>query len=714
MNSIARPFFLLTVTSLILLSALLSARWFWVSALTVPSYAQVRAAHKPSDALLLDRHGRVLHELRIDPRHRRLPWAALNEISSSVPSVIVAAEDRRFFRHGGVDFRALINAGFTNLSTGTRRGGSTISMQLAGMLEPKLRPVQGRRGLRQKLAQMRWAWGLERTWTKPEILEAYLNLASFRGELEGIAAASRGLFEKLPTGLSQNEALVLAALLRSPNAAPEAIAKRACRLGKRLALVQDCASVREPVATAQRTLNRLRPAEALAPHAARRLLSLAQAQLRSSLDLDLQRLASEALREQIAQLQARGVKDGAVLAVDNLSGEVLAYVGNGGAASSAEFVDGVQAQRQAGSSLKPFLYQLALEQRVLTAASWLKDDPLQIATPGGLYIPQNYDKHFKGLVTVRASLAGSLNVPAVQTLMLVGLDPFIERLRRLGLTQITKPAEYYGYALALGSTEISLWELVNAYRTLANGGQHSGLVLLPRREAPAGSRAMDEGAAFIVADILADRGARSATFGLDSPLATPFWSAVKTGTSKDMRDNWCVGFTPRFTVGVWIGNFGGEPMHNVSGVTGAGPLWLRLMRYLHAREPAPAPTPPASVLAQSVAFEPAAEAARGEWFLRGTETARVRLGSPAAGKPEIVYPTEGMLIALDPDIPPDRQRVAFAATAAAASLHWQLDGRPLPPSAGGWQPLPGRHRLSLVDERGAVHSSVHFEVRGNP
>ena len=368
MKSIARPFFLFTVMSLIVLAVLLSARWLWVGALTVPSYAQARAAYRPSDALLLDRHGQVLHELRIDPRHRRLPWTALNEISSIVSSVIVAVEDRRFFQHGGVDFRALVSAAWTNLGKGARRGGSTISMQLAAMLDPTLRPAQGRRGLIQKMAQMRAAWALEKSWTKAEILEAYLNLASYRGELEGIAAASRGLFDKLPAGLTDGEVLVLAALLRAPNAATDTVAARSCRLAARMKSAQDCAALRAHMLASHQRRAQIRQSADLAPQVARRLLSVANPQMQSSLDLDLQRLASEALTEQIAQLQGRGVKDGAVLAVDNRSGEVLAYVGNGGAASSAEFVDGVQAHRQAGSSLKPFLYQLALEQRVLTAA----------------------------------------------------------------------------------------------------------------------------------------------------------------------------------------------------------------------------------------------------------------------------------------------------------------------------------------------------------
>ena len=265
----------------------------------------------------------------------------------------------------------------------------------------------------------------------------------------------------------------------------------------------------------------------------------------STLDGRLQAFALDAVKRQLAQLGAQNVADAAVLVADNASGEVLAYIGNSGAESSARYVDGVQAARQAGSTLKPFLYELAIEERLLTAASLLEDSPVNIVTPGGLYVPQNYDRDFKGMVSLRTALSSSLNVPAVRTLTLLGTDPFVERLRALGFDYVTQEGDYYGYSLALGSAEISLWQLANAYRTLAQGGVASPLRLVPG-EAVHGMRVLDRAASFIVSDILADRLARSVTFGLANTLSTRYWAAVKTGTSKDMRDNWCVGFSARY------------------------------------------------------------------------------------------------------------------------------------------------------------------------
>jgi penicillin-binding protein 1C len=218
-------------------------------------------------------------------------------------------------------------------------------------------------------------------------------------------------------------------------------------------------------------------------------------------------------------------------------------------------------------------------------------------------------------------------------------------------------------------------------------------------------------AAFIVGDILADRGARSLTFGLENPLATRFWSAVKTGTSKDMRDNWCIGFSPRYTVGVWVGNFDGEPMRDVSGVSGAAPVWLEVMNRLHRGATPRPPRPPARLIQAQVDFPEGMEAPRSEWFLPGTEQGVI---SPAAAGAlaRIAYPAEGTLIVLDPDIPPERQRLLFHAMPLLEGMTWELDGVPVADPA--WLPTPGRHELVLRDEAGRELDRVSFSVRGGP
>jgi penicillin-binding protein 1C len=699
------------------------------------SHAEIRAAYQSSEAQLLDRHGALIHELRIDEQRRRLQWTPIGDVSPALIDAVVRAEDRRFHSHRGVDWLGAAAALWSNVSDGgARRGASTITMQLAAQIDAALRPQGGKRTLAQKWAQIQHARGLERAWTKPQILEAYLNLITYRGELQGIAAASRGLFDKEPGGLTRPEAAVLAALIRAPNADADAVARRACLLDAQLGAESAAArSAARPqagthgadrqahacrrIALVARTvvgrMPRLRPSVALAPHVARVLLKPASMTVRSTIDAAVQRHASAVLRRQLLQLDGRNVRDGAVLVVDNLSGEVLAYVGNAGNNADTRFVDGIPAMRQAGSTLKPFLYALAIELQRMTAASLLDDAPVNLRTPTGLYVPQNYDKEFRGWVSARTALASSLNVPAVRALMLVGVDAFADQLRRLGFAGVTESGDYYGYSLALGSADVTLWQLVNAYRTLANGGRYGAMSL---QAADGGTRAPSRqvvaaGTAFIVGDMLADRGARAATFGLDNPIALPFAAAVKTGTSKDMRDNWCIGYSQRYTVGVWVGNFNGEAMHDVSGVTGAAPVWAELMQYLHrGLEPA-APIPPETVVAMRTDFQPPVEPPRQEYYLRGTEMPRVSLNAGELRAPRIAYPGQGTILALDPDIPTARQRVFFATEPAMPAASWQLDGEEVNASEG-WHPRGGAHALRLVDADGRVLDQVRFLVRG--
>ena len=682
------------------------------SAATLPTPAEVRAVWRSSEALLLDRHGAVLHERRVDRNVRRLAWTTLDELSPALIRAVIRAEDRRFYRHSGVDWRAVAAATWDRIATGRRRGASTLSMQLAALLDRDGIGKPGHRGIPAKLAQMRAALRLEETWRKDEIIEAYLNLAVFRGELQGIRAAARGWFGKDPAGLNDGEAVLLAALLPAPNAEPSGVSRRACTLAANGAFAVNC---RELQALAARLARppAIGAAATLAPQLAQQLLRAPGETLTTTLDASLQRLAIDALSEQLRALIDRNVRDGAVVVADNASGDVLAYVASGGPYSRSPAVDGTRAGRQAGSTLKPFLYALALEQRLLTPASLLNDSPVNLETPSGLYIPQNYDRDFKGRVSARTALAGSLNVPAVRALALVGVTPFRDYLQALGYAGINRDGEYYGYSLALGSAEVSLLEQVAAYRALANGGHSGALRLRLDTAVPPVRPTVDESAAWIVADILADRTGRAVTFGLDSPLSTRYWSAVKTGTSKDMRDNWCIGFSRRYTVGVWVGNFEGDAMHDVSGITGAAPVWQAIMDALHEQEPGASPPPPSSVVSREIVFRPPLESPRREWFLTGTEVSEVVLNDPATRGPRILSPPQGIVIALDPDIPPAHQAVIVTVEAPPPGAELQLDGTALGPAAThhAWRPVPGRHRLTLVDAQGTVVDTVQFSVR---
>jgi penicillin-binding protein 1C len=407
---------------------------------------------------------------------------------------------------------------------------------------------------------------------------------------------------------------------------------------------------------------------------------------------------------------------------------------------------------------------MAVERRYLTAASLIDDLPVSIDTPRGLYLPQDYDRDYKGAVSVRTALAASLNVPAVRTLMLVGVEAFRSRLVDVGYTGIDEDGSYYGYALALGSADVSLWEQATAYRTLALGGRSSPLRLTMDEPVAPLRPVMPPAPVFIVGDMLSDPSARSVTFGLSNSLAAGYWAAVKTGTSKDMRDNWALGYSEHYTVGVWVGNANGAPMWDVSGTTGAAPVWAEIMSYLHREKSSQPAQPPRDVISQTVELTNETgkhlEAPHREWFIQGTEQALFTLNrtdpqfaqpsqpnptttvashaaEPSAKQPasvliassatarqstlttrpnaRIVMPTQGTILALDPDIPDSAQHVALKAEQFGAqhSLHWTINDKAL--SSGEhttWQPWPGLHDIALVNDAGIILDRIKIEVRG--
>lgn len=676
------------------------------------SFDSVKKEFRKSEVALLDRHGEVIHELRVDPGIRRLEWKSLRDMSPSLLKTVIHSEDRNFYAHNGVDWMALSAAALTNIFGSNPRGASTITMQLASALETNLKAKAAKkRTIGQKWDQIKAAQILEKTWTKEQILEAYLNLVSFRGELQGITAASKGLFGKEPSGLNEDEAALLAALIRSPNAPNDAAAKRACRIAESLKMTTTCESI---TACANERLSgsyNIRQEAALAPQVAYKLLRRDSGDVHTTLDAGLQRFASESLRYQTAMLFRQNAHDGAVLVADNKTGDILAYVANTGSSGGFSYVDGITAKRQAGSTLKPFLYGVAIEKKILTASSMLDDSPLNIPTQTGLYVPHNYSNGYYGLVSVRTGLSSSINIPAVRTLMLVGTDAFVERLRCLGFENL-KDGDYYGYSMALGSVDVSLYELVNAFRTLANKGRWSPLRMRLSEKIGHSRSVMSPDAAFIISDILSDRSARSLTFGFEKQLATGFWTAVKTGTSKDMRDNWCIGYSERFTVGVWVGNFSGEPMWNVSGVSGAAPVWNDIMRYLHRSSGSKRPAKPAGVTEGFVLFRDKTESDRKEYFIKGTETESVSV-EKKHGETFISYPADGTIVALDPDIPEENQVMLLEANVKDGFI-WLLNNENI--MSGDyrvfWKPKAGDYAISLADRQGNIIDMVKFQVRG--
>jgi penicillin-binding protein 1C len=735
---------------------------------------------------ILDRHGELIHRVRTNQGVRRGQWIALDAVSPALRQAILLSEDKRFYEHSGIDWRAVSSAAWGNLFNQKTRGASTLTMQLVGLLDDDLKSKKAGRTFTKKVEQSISAEWLERKWRKDQILEAYLNLAPFRGETVGIDALSQTLFGKAAQGLNNQDAAIAAALVRGPNAVPSEVSRRACgvlRLIEANSPANVCDGLEQIVYQALQR-KAFEPSTGIAPQVAR--YSVAEwrraksptaplsTSIKTTIDASTQRVAVQALQGQLRELRKRQVEDGGVIVLDNKTGEILAWVGSSGALSKAQHVDTVLALRQPGSTLKPFLYAQAITEQRLTAASLLDDSSAQLQTGAGLYIPQNYDHSFKGWVSVRTALAASLNLPAVRTLMMVTPEAFAQQLKRVGLP-LKQSGDYYGYSLALGSAEVSLLNLSNAYRTLANAGRYTPLTALLgpargelslERASPLGleHQALDARAAFIVSDILSDPYARASTFGTDSVLNTRFWSAVKTGTSKDMRDNWALGYSEHYTVGVWVGNANGAPMWDVSGTTGAAPVWAEIMSYLHREKSSQPAQSPRDVINQTVELTDASgkplEAPHQEWFIQGTEQTLFTLNradpqlaelnkatptataafhasgasakhpapafdssnssgtqSTLASKPNarIVMPTQGTILALDPDIPDSAQHVTLKAEQFGAqhSLHWKINDTVL---SGGnsttWQPRPGQHNIALIDSSGVTLDRINIEVRG--
>jgi penicillin-binding protein 1C len=580
--------------------------------------------------------GTLLREVLSRP-DGRARWVPLGAISPHLVQATLAGEDKRFNDHAGIDPVAVLRALLLAAHHGrVVSGASTLTMQLVRLAQPAPRTISV------KLREMVLACKLERELTKEQILWQYLNRAPYGHGTFGVEAAARRYFGKPAAHLSLAESARLAALPRGPSGYDPY--RHRSRLERRARAILTLMREQGRITAGAHRLalhERVHWQEAarpfLAPHLVRRLASdprLAGAtSIRTTIDLALQERVEAAAGSIVEQLAPRGVTNAAALVVENATGNVLAYVG-----STAFFDadtdgqnDGTTALRQPGSTMKPFTYGLALEQG-LTPATLLEDLPAHFPTERGDYAPRNYDNQFHGPVRLRVALGSSYNVPAVRTARRVGLQRLLDRLRAFGFSSLDQPARHYGLGLTLGNGEVTLHELVAGYAALARGGVYKPLRLVLEARTPRGRalslprgearRVLERRAAHLVSHILSDPAARLPAFGPATVLEVGFPAAVKTGTSKDFRDNWTVGYTPEITVGVWVGNFDGAPMHDVSGITGAGPLWAEVIR--QAANSAPAFSRPKEIVSARICPLSGALAGRNcpgeveELFVRGT------------------------------------------------------------------------------------------------
>ena len=640
----------------------------------------------------------------------------LERVSPYFISATLAAEDRRFFAHGAVDWQAAARAAWqTATCLCVQSGASTIDMQVA-----RMRFNVGN-GLRGKLVQIWDAARIDAGSDKRSILSAYVNRAAMGGNIYGVEAASRTYFGIPAKDLDIAQAALLAGIPNDPTGLDPLTNWRAARERQKYVLsrmVADGAITASQGSIAAREQIHLRTRAGDLVAAQQLLFALAShirsavSPVRTTIDLPLQRFVQAQAQEVVEALSSHNVTQASVLVIDNRTGNVLAYLGSLDYFDDAYLGrnDGVQALRQPGSTLKPFLYEYALESQTITPQTILPDVPSSYAIPNGeIYSPEDYDRRFSGPVSVREALADSLNVPAVRVLSKVGVPVFLDRLHQLGFTHLRRSPDYYGLGLTLGAGEVSLWDLAHAYVTLARNGHALPLRTIAGTQVAQDAQIGDPAYWELISDILSDRYARARAFGIGSVIDMPFPAAVKTGTSSGYRDTWTVGYTPEYTVGVWVGNFTGAPMERVAGVSGAGPLWNRIMLHLYDhRDPPRFIRPQQTFLAKRSIPKTLVmrDAQYDEWRVRQGDT---------TGPLHILFPHDGAvfedtLARNDPHR--NEQQIAFRISRPAkATVTWALNGQTIASGnadAYDWTVRPGSWTLTI--SANAKSERVRFTV----
>jgi penicillin-binding protein 1C len=524
---------------------------------------------RPSATLVFDKNARLLRAFTSRDDMWRIR-TSIDQIAPVLPQFQLAYEDRWFYWHCGVNPFALVRAFRQNVAA--RRivsGGSTLTMQIARMMEPK------NRNFWNKLIEIFRAIQLEQRFGKRRLLEIYYNIAPYGGNIEGVAAAAWLYFGKEPSQLSFGEAALLTALPNSPTLLrPDLYPKRARKArNKVLAIVyrrglltkdEYQEALAETVPAARREL------PVVAPHLCEELQRSAgeEARIYTSLNRRTQAMVEDLLKAHIRSLRNEQISNGAVVVIDNQKHELIAAAGSADFSDQAASgqVNGFRAPRSPGSALKPFIYALGFDQSVISPRHYLEDVPIDFR---GGYSPENYDRQFSGTVSAREALERSLNVPAINLLRQLKEEDLYQLLRRAKLTTVA-PKDRYGLTIALGGCEVTLFELTALYSALANQGLYQ-LPKLRRDQISAETvRLFSPGAAYLVTDILTE------VTRPDLPTCWEFTSlpriAWKTGTSYGHRDAWSIGYNPRYTIGVWVGNFSGEGQPGIIGAEAAAPL----------------------------------------------------------------------------------------------------------------------------------------------
>ncbi|MBC8185946.1 penicillin-binding protein 1C [candidate division KSB1 bacterium] len=550
---------------------------FLLTLLVIP-FPVEKLISSPS-TIILDKDSKMLRVTLAADEMWRIPIKT-GDISPALKKAVLAYEDRHFYYHFGVNPIAIFRAMIANCKAGKIvQGGSTITMQMARLIEPKPRTVKN------KLIEIFRAFQLELRYSKKEILTFYFNLAPYGGNIVGVGAASYLYFNKDPKHLSLGECCLLAAIPNSPNKLRPDLnieaAKKARLKVLKLLLNQTKISVGKKIEAQSEPLpNKRFPLPFEIPHLSNSLIQkYPQTKIiNTAIDNDIQRLAEKILKSHLSPLENKGITNGAVVVIENRNHNLRALVG------SKDFYDiqnsgqvnGALAPRSPGSALKPFIYALGIENGIISPESLLFDVPVEYSG----YRPVNYDDTYHGAVTVREALIRSLNVPAVNLYAKLGGDGIYSFLKEAGISTLPKPQNYYGLSLILGGCGVNLLELTNLYAGLANGGKFKPVRFLKADVDFEGKQLLSKSTCFILSEMLSE---------LRRPELPSVWEysinmpkvAWKTGTSYGHRDAWSIGYTPKYTIGVWVGNFDGKGVPELVGAEAAAPVLFSLFNVIN-------------------------------------------------------------------------------------------------------------------------------------
>lgn len=622
---------------------------FFIFLQDLPNPKIISSGHIPQTTKIYDRSGTLLYQIYAQSNRTLVP---LENIPQTLQLATIAVEDAKFYTHPGFDTLAIVRSAFTNLSGNGLQGGSTITQQLikSALFTPEPNVYR-------KVKEVVLAFWAERIYTKPQILSMYFNQIPYGRTAYGAEAASEVYFGKNVKDLTLSESAFLAGITKAPTLYDplgpnqNAWKKRQKEVLDRMVTLGYISREKADEAHKEELTFRLPQTPLAAPHfvmyvrdfLVRKyglpLVEKGGLTVVTSIDLAIQDIAQKIVTDEVEANAHLAINNGAALITNPKNGDILAMVG------SRDFndedggkVNATTSLRQPGSTIKIITYSAALSNG-FTAATILDDSPVTYTVAPGLptYTPVNYDGRFFGRLPLRQAFANSLNIPAVKTLYQIGVPTFVRLGKKMGIKSWNGKGQY-GLPITLGSAEVTMLDLASVYDTVANGGvrldvnpilkitDYKGAVL-EEKAATIGEPVLDEGVAFIISDILADNKAREKAFGQNSTLVIPGKTvSVKTGTSDNKRDNWTIGYTPSLAVATWVGNLDGTPMDQrlASGVSGAAPMWNKIMANLLSGRPDERPRVPANIVARSCF-------GRIEYFLRGTETT---LNCPPPPKPQ--------------------------------------------------------------------------------